>query len=483
MNYHLIYPEIFLCGVALFVLVLDLFLAREQKKILGWLCVAELILTLFVIGISYGTNSAGGALSFYNTFSTDMFSAFFKYAVTLGTILVILSSMDFLNTHKSHHGEFYCLVLLSTAAIFFLASAQDLILLYLALEFLSICSYVLAAFVRTDAKSSEAGLKYFLLGAVTSAVMLYGISFVYGLTGSTQLSAIAEVIRARGIAEDSILFFSSMLVLVGFGFKSALVPFHMWCPDTYEGAPTAVTAYLACVAKLGGLVGIFRIFWVAFQPLQQDWSFMLGVISAFSMTIGNLIAIQQTNIKRLLAYSSISHAGFILMGFASATAQNVGLQSTLVYITAYMFMNMGAFIAVMIVSSLMRSEEIEDYAGLSQRAPGLALCLAVFMLSLLGLPPLSGFIAKFYVFAAAVSGDMLWLAVVAMLNSVISAYYYLGVVRVMYLVPAKDPAPLHAKESGLNIALFLAMTATLLILPAAQFLSRATKLFSEMFHM
>ncbi len=378
LNYRLLSPEIFLCGSALFILVFDLFLGKRVKHILGWLSCAALLITLYILTF-YILNGgySNAATSFYKTFSTDMFSAFFKYASTIGTLLVVFASMDFLKSLKSHHGEFYCLLLLSTAAVFFLASAQDLVLLYLSLEFLSICSYILAAFVRSDAKSAEAGMKYFLLGAVTSAVMLYGISFVYGLTGSTQLSEIADSINRQGIQHSGTLFFSCMLLLVGFGFKSALAPFHMWCPDTYEGAPTAVTAYLACVAKLGGLVGIFRIFYTALLPMQTDWSVTLAVISAFSMSIGNLIALPQKNIKRMLAYSSISHAGFILMGFAAATPRNFGMQSVLVYILSYLFMNMGAFVVVMIVCREIHSDDIDDYAGLSQRSPFLSFCLAI----------------------------------------------------------------------------------------------------------
>lgn len=475
LNYALLYPELFLCGVALFVLMLDLFLGENQKNILGWLSAAGLMITLYILVGNHGNVSA----SFYRTFSTDMFAKFFKYASALGTLLVVFASMDFLKNFKSHHGEFYCLLLLSTAAIFFLASAQDLVLLYLSLEFLSICSYILAAFMRSDPKSAEAGMKYFLLGAVTSAVMLYGISFVYGITGSTQLTDIANAVSANGLTHSRLLFFASMLLFAGFGFKSALAPFHMWCPDTYEGAPTAVTSYLACVAKLGGLVGIFRIFWTAFLPMQTDWAVMLAVLSAFSMTIGNFIALPQTNIKRLLAYSSISHAGFILMGFAAATSKNFGIQSVLVYILSYMFMNMGAFIVVMIVSSRIHSDTIEDYAGLSQRSPFLSFCLAVFMLSLLGLPPLAGFVAKFYVLSSAISGGMLWLAIVAIVNSVVSAYYYLNVVRVMYLIPPKDNSSVDT-ITELNVALVITMAVTLFIMFMPAVFSDFTRKCAEM---
>lgn len=480
LNYPLLYPEIFLCGSALFILVFDLFLGQRIKHILGWLTCAAVIITLFILANVYVVNDhSNTAIAFYNTFSTDTFSSFFKYASLIGTLLVVFASMDFLKSLKSHHGEFYCLLLLSTAGIFFLSSAQDLILLYLSLEFLSICSYILAAFVRSDAKSAEAGMKYFLLGAVTSAVMLYGISFVYGLTGSTQLSEIADSINRQGIQHSGTLFFSCMLLLVGFGFKSALAPFHMWCPDTYEGAPTAVTAYLACVAKLGGLIGIFRIFYTAFLPMQPDWSVTLAIISAFSMSIGNLIALSQKNIKRMLAYSSISHAGFILMGFAAATPHNFGIQSVLVYILSYLFMNMGAFVVVMIVYGKIHSDDIDDYAGLSQRSPFLSFCLAIFMLSLLGLPPLAGFIAKFYVLASALSSPFVWLAVVGIVNSVISAYYYLNVVRVMYILPPKDNTPVDS-VTELNIALVFSMAATLLIMFVPTILSDFTRKCAEM---
>lgn len=475
LNYALLYPELLLCGTALLVLMTDLFIGENQKTLLGWLSIAGLAMTLFVLFNNTPLNNS----SFYRTFSTDMFSVFFKSASLVGTLLIIFASMDFLKSFKSHHGEFYCLVLLSTAAILFLSSAQDLILLYLSLEFLSICSYILAAFLRRDPKSSEAGIKYFLLGSVTSAVMLYGISFIYGLTGSTQLTDIANAVSANGLSHSRLLFFASMLLLTGFGFKSALFPFHMWCPDTYEGAPTAVTAYLACVAKLGGLVGILRIFWTALLPMQTDWSVMLAVLSAFSMTIGNLAALPQTNIKRLLAYSSISHAGFILMGFASATEHNAGIQSVLVYILSYIFMNMGAFIVVMIVSSRIHSETIEDYAGLAQRSPFLAFCLAIFMLSLLGLPPLAGFVAKFYVLSSAVSSGMIWLAIVALVNSVISAYYYLNVVRVMYVLPPKETTSMET-VTELNVALFISMAFTVIIMFVPVLFSEFTRRCAEM---
>ena len=333
-------------------------------------------------------------------------------------------------------------------------------MIYLAIELLSITSYILTGYLREDPKSNEAAIKYFLYGATASAAMLYGMSLLYGATGSTNLSQIAMALRDAEASLRGIIFPAVIFLLVGFGFKIGAVPFHQWAPDAYEGAPTPVTAFLSVGPKAAGFAVLARVFLTALPSFQPDRIALLASISAVTMTLGNLVAIWQKNIKRMLAYSSIAQAGYILLGVVAASA--LGMTSLVFYLIIYLFANLGAFIVIITFSNGGGGDAIEDYAGLSQRSPGLALAMLLFLLSLAGIPPLAGFIGKFYLFAAAMKEGFLWLVLVAVLNSIVSLYYYLQVVRQMYIIPPRTEEPVPASPA-LSGALLITMAGVLLL--------------------
>jgi proton-translocating NADH-quinone oxidoreductase chain N len=360
-----------------------------------------------------------------------------------------------------YRGEFYTLLLFTALAISLIAAATDLILIYLAIELLSITSYVLTGYLREDPKSNEAAIKYFLYGAAASAVMLYGMSLLYGATGSTNLSEIATALREAEASLRGVVFPAAILLLVGFGFKIAAVPFHQWAPDAYEGAPTPVTAFLSVGPKVAGFAVLARVFLTALPSFQPDRVVaLLAGISVVTMTFGNLVALTQRNIKRMLAYSSIAQAGYILLGVVAAST--LGMTSLVFYLIVYSFTNLGAFIVVITFSNGGGGDAIEDYAGLSQRSPGLALAMVLFLLSLAGIPPLAGFVGKFYLFAAAMKEGFLWLVLVGVINSIVSLYYYLQVIRQMYIIPPRTEEAVPASRA-LSSALLIAMAGVLLL--------------------
>lgn len=417
----------------------------------------------------------------------DPFASILSFIAIAGTLIVMLLSLDHFGEDQLHKAEYYAILMFATAAASLAAAASDLIAVYLSIEFLSLTSYVLAAYSKTDRRSGEAGLKYFLYGAASSAIMLYGMSILFGITGgSTAFSAIAEhfgfrqsveivgkTIVVPGAAGTAAGFVGVLFTLVGLGFKLALVPFHFWAPDVYEGAPTPVTAFLSVVSKAAGLAVAIRFIMVIALPVQPQvlsWYWILVVLTALSMFYGNLVAIPQRNIKRMLAYSSIAQIGYMMVGVLAAmhvfandwmrpqigaavrqfgdplrTMQDLpwGLQGVLVYILAYLFMNLGAFAVVVIVGRRLRSDKIEDYAGLMKRSPLYAAALTVFLVSLAGIPPTAGFLGKFYVFGAAINigvaghPELVVLALIGVINSVISVYYYFNVMRLMFF---KEPA-------------------------------------------
>jgi NADH-quinone oxidoreductase subunit N len=319
--------------------------------------------------------------------------------------------------------------------------------------------YVLAGFLK-DPKSSEAGLKYLLLGAVASAVLLYGMAMVFGLTGKTHLSEIVQVVSAGGISGNTALLTGIVFLIGGFGFKIATVPFQMWVPDVYEGAPTPITAYLSVASKAAGFAVILRVFFEALGPASVDWGMVFAVLAAITMTIGNIVAIAQTNIKRLLAYSSIAHAGYLMIGLAAAT--NTGSSAVVFYLACYAVTNLGAFIAIIAISNRIGSDAIADYSGMSKRSPLLALALALCLISLTGIPPTAGFMAKLYVFKAGVDADLIWLVVIGLINTVIAAYYYLRIVKLMYLGEPVSEERVRSSTS-LSVALSLACFGVLLL--------------------
>ncbi len=472
----LLSPEITLAIFALLVLGLDLAFKR-LKDALAYVAIGGVILAIVVTALLFGTQ---GSL-FSGMLVVDSFAFYFKIIACLATGLVILSSIAFMKERTPYRGEFYGLLLLATLAITLLAGASDLVMIYLSFEFVSLTCYVLVGYLRGDPKSSEGGIKYFLYGAVTSAVMLYGISLLYGITGSTNLVEIrnALLFPASPAASTPWLILPALIfMLAGFGFKIALVPFHQWTPDAYEGAPTPIAAFLSVGPKAAGFAVLIRVFLTALPAYQIDWVAILSGISLVSMTFGNLVAIQQTNIKRMLAYSSIAQVGYILLGVVAAGPETYGITGVLLFILAYLFTNLGAFVAVVAFSHLTGSDEIADYAGLIRRAPLLAAALVVFFMSLAGIPPTGGFLGKFFVFGAAIQmGQKVFyfLAVVGVLNSIISLYYYFNVVRLMCFLPAKDETSLQIPRS-LVLALTITMAMTLVMgLHPQPFIELATR--------
>ncbi len=460
-------PELWLAALGLILLGVDLFVGEQHKRTVGWVAVGGLLLALVPTWGLAGAVHRPGTTVFFGSYAVDGFAVFFKFLAIIVTTLVILASMDYFRTSGERQGraprfegEFYTLLVFTSLGLMLMAASADLILVALSIEFVSLTSYVLAAYLKGNPKSNEAGLKYFLFGAAASAVMFYGFSLLYGLTGSTSLYVIAQKVAK---VPAPALTVSLALMLAGFGFKISMVPFHQWTPDVYEGAPTPVAAFLSVGSKAAGFAVLLRVVAVAIAPSGLDYVTLIAGLSAVSMFVGNLLALPQRNIKRMLAYSSISHAGFILIGVA-AFGGGFGNTGLLIYLFAYMFFTLGAFFIAALIGARLGSDDIPDYAGLSLRAPGLAFLMALFMLSLTGIPPTAGFFAKFYIFAAAIERgpSLLWLVVVGVVNSVISLYYYVGVIRAMYLLPPKDPARIP-EPAVIRTALWITGAATLLL--------------------
>lgn len=445
-----IIPEIILISAAIFILVFDLIF--KAKRLLAYFALAALTISLLILSQMLALNSS----LFYGLLVLDPFAIFFKILSAFIGIIIILISLDYKEIPCAIRAEFYFLLLMATTAMMFLSSANNLLMIYLSVEFLGLISYCLAAYWRGNLKSSEAGLKYFFFGMVCSITMLYGMSLVYGLTGSLDLSRINYNLLNSPFSH-TVIFIPIIMILVGLAFKIAMVPVHFWCPDVYEGAPTPVTAFFSVGPKIAGFAVLLRFLFVGNAFFYQHWSAILGILSIVTMTVGNLTAISQTNIKRLLAYSSIAHAGYCLIGLV--VSGNIGQTSVFMYLLTYIIMNLGAFAVVIAVSNQIKSDEIEDYAGLSINAPYLAAFLAVFLLSLAGIPPLAGFIGKFYIFSAAIKEGYIYLAIAGVINSAIAAYYYFKIIRVMYLVPASKVINIKPSLS-LNFTLVLMLILT-----------------------
>ena len=465
MNLELFTPELSLAGTAIAVILLDLFV--ERKGLLTAVSIIGLLVSAAFTIANWGTNPQA---IFNNMLAVDHFALFFKLLFLGIAALVILSSVDYVSRFSRFHGEYHALVLFSALGMMLMAATADLIAIFVALELTSISLYVLAGFLK-DPKSTESSLKYLLLGAVSSAVLLYGMAMVFGFTGTTQLGGIAEAIRGvQSVADNPALVLGVVLLIAGFGFKIAAVPFQMWVPDVYEGAPTPIVAYLSVGSKAAGFAIILRVFFSAFRLpdwLSSDWGMVFAVLAAIGMFLGNLTALPQVNIKRMLGYSSIAQAGYLLVGLATmgvvaASADTIGRSTVLFFLTGYAFANMGAFIAIIAISNKVKSDLIDDYSGMGKRAPLLALGLTLCLISLIGMPPAVGFMAKFYIFSGAIQNGLLWLVIIAVINSVISAFYYLRVVKVMWL---NEPSSEEKVESSgaLRIALSLACLGVLVL--------------------
>ena len=450
---YLISPYLAMAALAMLVIVADLVTRR----------------TGFLVGLSFVGLAAPAALSAWQladlassgateltaensvilyTLSIDRFALFFNFLILAAVGLVVLVSNDYVRRMERLQGEYFGLMLLSATGMMLMAAASELISIYIALELTTLPLAALAAFLP-NARSSEAGMKFLIIGAISSAVMLYGMALIYGFTGSTRLDEIAVALAAS--PQSGIVPFGSMavllavvLLLVGFGFKMSAAPFQMWVPDVYEGAPTPMVAFLSVASKAAAFALVLRVFYIGFEALDGDWWVLLAGLAALSMTIGNLVAISQRNIKRLFGYSTIAHAGYILVGVAAVAtvgddSPSFGPSSVLFYLVAYAAANLTAFFAIVCIGNRINSDEIEDYAGMLRRAPFLAIALALALIALIGVPPTGIFMAKIYIFAAAINtGEslMTWLVIIGVVNSVVSAYYYLRVIKVMFLQPA-----------------------------------------------
>ncbi len=471
-----IIPELVLIAAAFVVLFVDFALSSRQKPLLGYLTVIGLAIP-FVMVLEDALNGIPGitpSTTFGGMLAVDGFSQFFTILLLGVGIIITLMSITALKDEGLDEAGYHALILLSTVGILLMVKGLDLIVIFLGLETLSIAVYVLAGYRKRSKLSAEAAFKYFLLGAFAAGFLLYGIALLYGATGSTNVSEIARYIVAQGLIQNSLVLIGMVLILVGMGFKLALVPFHSWTPDVYEGAPTAVTAFMAVGVKTAAIAAFVRIFGGALFPLEVEWKDLFWLLAVITMTLGNIVAISQTNIKRMLAYSSIAHAGYMMVGIVAGG--EAGWSGVLFYMVAYAFMNLGAFAIVLFYGQKEDAHvEIADYAGLGFRYPVLGAAMAIFLFSLAGFPPLAGFLAKFYIFSAAIKSGYIWLTIIGVLNSLISVFYYFRVTIVMYMKePVVDVSLQYAFPIVVVLLLTLAGTIHMGLLPTF-YLERAVE--------
>ncbi|WNM59838.1 NADH-quinone oxidoreductase subunit N [Candidatus Nitrospira allomarina] len=444
----LILPELLIVGMACLILVLDPITPAHKKDLLAWMSLGILVVVSVVTVSGFGER----VMAFSDLVVVDSYAVFWKMLLYLVSGLTILLSMGYLKEEKIQLAEYYAFVLLALTGMMVMVSGADLLTIYLGIELMSITLYIMAGFKRFELRSIESSAKYFVLGAFSSGILLYGISIIFGVTGSTRLVEIAAVVNGRGI-DDPLVFISLMLLIVGFGFKVAAVPFHMWTPDVYEGAPTSVTAFMAVASKAASFAAFLRVLLEAFGGIKPDWNMLILVICIITVALGNLVAIVQTNVKRMLAYSSIAHAGYALIGVVVAgwagsegAVSSQGVSSLMLYLAIYSFMTIGAFSMVAILrKGGLEGEEIEDFTGLAKRHKGGAFLMLVFMVSLAGIPPTAGFIGKLYLFMAAVNAGLAWLAIIGLIFAAISAFFYLRIVMVMYMREPSSEQELHTR--------------------------------------
>ena len=447
-------PELELVAFGMFLLIFDLLVPEKRK--LGLIALAGIAISAFFLFRLRGTDFSayGGVLAL------DPFSIFFKAIFLIAAALSVAISLKYLDIERENHGEYYALILFSTMGMMFMAGAVDLVTLYIGLETMAIATYVLVGFLRSNQRSNEASMKYFLLGAFSSGILLYGMSLLYGLSGSTRFVDIAEALSRRSLT-DPISLMAMVTLSAGMFFKIAAVPFHQWTPDAYEGAPTSITAFMSVAVKAASFAMMVRIFMVAIYPLRPQWVPIMAAVSVMTMTIGNIAAITQSNVKRMLAYSSISHAGYILIGFIAGN--DTGLTAVPLYLFIYTFTNLGAWAVIVALRRKdVIGEQIDDMAGLFFRHPAGAVLMLIFLLSLAGIPPTAGFIGKYYLFAAAIETGHNVLAVIAVLNAAISIYFYFRIVVSMFMREATEKTGL-VYAPGLTMTLAIATVFTLLI--------------------
>ncbi|MBP2673606.1 MAG: nuoN [Deltaproteobacteria bacterium] len=436
-------PEFAVTATILLLIIMRVVTKNSRTNAYAFLSLVGIGAAILFAGL---VPAGAGKSTFEGMVAYDSFAVFFKVLTALATIVVVFMSMDSRDMEGRPQMEFYVFLLSTLLGMFLLSSSTDIVMLYLSLELVSIPSYLLAGYVKGRVQSTEAAMKYVVYGATASGVMIYGFSLLFGLTGTTQVAEIGRALAAGPATIPMLL--ASVMVAVGFGYKIAAVPFHMWSPDVYEGAPTPATAFFSVAPKAAGFAVLLRFYYTVFAvpdpsagfwrltSTEVDWTLLFAVLSAVTMTVGNLVAVMQDNVKRLLAYSSIAHAGYMLMGFVLLTP--AGLKAVLFYLVVYLFMNLGAFYIVLVVSNSCKGEDITDFAGLGTRAPFAAVSMAVFLFALTGIPPFSGFIGKLYLFAEVINRGIYWLVVIAGLNSVVALYYYARIVRSMFLDEPKS---------------------------------------------
>ncbi len=485
-------PELILTVFALLVLGLDLVWGIRGQERLGWITLAGFVLALLAtlalfipgrqVAVFCSVCATSGPIDLGNPqytlsyvkdalYVSDNFTNFFRVIAIVAGIVILFGSFEYLRGRTPYRGEFYGLFMLAVLAMILMAGSTNLLMIYLSTEFLSYMSYILTGFLRENRISNEASIKYFLFGAVTSATMLYGMSLFYGATGSLNLTEVAAVFH-QNAETQTLALFATALMLTGFGFKIALVPFHQWSPDAYEGAPTPVTAFLSVGPKAAGFAILLRVLITGVLVFQDGWVALLATISILTMTLGNVVALTESNVKRMLAYSSIAQAGYMLIGVVGLTLDRnnpfAGLNGVLIYLFAYLFTNIGAFLVVIGIENQTGAVDISQYNGMMRRAPFLAAMLVFFFLSLAGIPPTAGFIGKFFVFGAALRVGQGALAVIGVINSVISVFYYFRVIRPMFFEPATDSTPVRSDvwlRAGVAIAGIMTLVIALIPTP------------------
>lgn len=455
MNYMLLLPELILAGLGLLLVAIDL----AFKKGKGPLVAVGVLGTLAAL-VAVIVNFGQSADIWGEQLRHDPYASFFKVVFLIVLAMLFIISPEYLKRRNMPIGEFFVLTTFATLGGFLMAGSFDLITIFLGLELLSISSYVLAGMLRKDARSHEASIKFFLMGAITTAVVLFGVSLLYGLTGSTNLQTIAAALSQLTAGEMPLLAAAGLFLLAGLGVKIAAFPFHMWAPDTYDGAPTPVSAFLITTSEAAAFAVLLRIFIVALPVLVVKWQIIIGIMALVTMTYGNVTAILQTRTKRMLAYSAIAQAGYILVGLAVASP--AGVSALLFYVLVYALMTVGAFTVVLFLSGHFPGEEIDDFKGLSQRAPFMALAVTILLLSLIGIPPTAGFFGKFLLYRAAVEANMVWLGLATVLNGAISVPYYYRIVRNMYMRDESAPATL-IPSFPIALVLVFAVAGTLVL--------------------
>jgi len=471
-----IMPLIIVAIGGIVVLLAGVRIRDDESEALGWMSLAFTTIAFAIAAAQLGKNGIG----FAGAIAIDDYAVYFELVILIAVALTILMSLEYAADSGFSGAEYYSLLLFSTVGMMLMAAADDLIVIFIGLELMSIAVYVLAGIARNSARSTEASMKYFILGAFSTGFLLYGIALIYGATGTIKLGPIREALSVAMLS-NPLLLSGAGLMIVGFGFKVAAVPFHMWTPDVYEGAPTPITAFMAVGVKLAAFAAFLRIFMVHLAPAGAEWSWVLWVVAAMTMFVGNLLALVQSNIKRMLAYSAIAHAGYILVGMtAGGSAAGAAI---LYYLLGYAFTNLGAFAVVIAIERRAGiGDSVIDFRGLAKRHPGLAAAMAVFLLSLAGVPPLAGFVGKFYLLSAALNAGLVWLVIILAITSVMSAYYYISVIVAMYMTEGTPEVVRPGGHPALIAVIAIAVIATVLIglFPAPYFAAANTAFNSAM---